>query len=89
MGTICSETGMQQGDPLGPLLRCLVLQKVVSAITVLLTVCVPSYFFHEWNLDNDVIAGPLLAVQKAFTINQNWDHHWASLSSQQNVSCLA
>ena len=34
MGTISSEAGVQQGDPLGPLLFCLVLQKVVSAIAV-------------------------------------------------------
>ena len=33
MGTISSEVGVQQGDPLGPLLFCLVLQKVVSTVT--------------------------------------------------------
>ena len=32
MGTIMSESGVQQGDPLSPLLFCFVLQKVLSAI---------------------------------------------------------
>ena len=32
LGTISSEIGVQQVDPLGPLLFCLVLQQVVSAI---------------------------------------------------------
>eukprot|EP00731_Ephydatia_muelleri_P010053 Em0005g639a len=32
LGTISSEIGVQQGDPLGPLLFCLVLQQVVSSI---------------------------------------------------------
>ena len=30
MGTLRSESGVQQGDPLGPLLFCLVLDKVVT-----------------------------------------------------------
>eukprot|EP00731_Ephydatia_muelleri_P034186 Em0050g4a len=32
MGTLSSETGVQQGDPLGPLFFCLVLQKLVGTI---------------------------------------------------------
>ena len=32
MGTISSETGVQQGDPLGPLFFCLVLHKLVATI---------------------------------------------------------
>ena len=32
LGSITSESGVQQGDPLGPLLFCLVLHQVVCAI---------------------------------------------------------
>ena len=43
MGTISSEAGVQQGDPLGPLLFCLVLQKRRWCLLSLLTVYAPSY----------------------------------------------
>ena len=63
-----SEAGVQQGDPLGQLLFCLVLQKVVSAIAAD-SVC-PELLFHAWYLDDGVVAGPQLAVEKALSIIQ-------------------
>ena len=57
-----------KGTPLGPLLFCLVLQKVVSAIAVD-SVC-SELLFHAWYLDDGVIAGPRLAVEKALSIIQ-------------------
>ena len=68
MGTISSETGVQQGDPLGPFLFCLVLQKVVSAIAADSVCSEP--LFHAWYLDDGAIAGPRLAVEKALSIIQ-------------------
>ena len=38
MGIISSETGVQQGDPLGPMFFCLVLHKLVTAITTIMSV---------------------------------------------------
>eukprot|EP00731_Ephydatia_muelleri_P004035 Em0002g211a len=69
MGTIMSESGVQQGDPLGPLLFCLVLQKVLSAIA-----SDPNCFdllFHAWYINDGVIAGPKQAVVQALSIIQD------------------
>ena len=69
MGTIMSESGVQQGDPLGPLLFCLVLQKVLSAIA-----SDPNCFdllFHAWYIDDGVIAGSKQAVVQALSIIQD------------------
>eukprot|EP00731_Ephydatia_muelleri_P025227 Em0017g310a len=65
MGTLTSECGVQQGDPLGPLLFCLVLNILVKDI------CsdpnCANLSFHSWYLDDGVVAGPSLAVQKVFS----------------------
>ena len=69
MGTIMSESGVQQGDPLGPLLFCLVLQKVLSAIA-----SDPNCFdllFHAWYIDDGVIAGSKQAIVQALSIIQD------------------
>ena len=52
MGTISSEAGVLQGDTLDPLLFCLVLQKVVSAIAA-----DSELLFHAWYLDDGVVVG--------------------------------
>ena len=67
LGIISSETGVQQGDPLGPLLFSLVLHRVVSAIA---SNC-PELLFHMWYLDDGTIAGPKLAVLHALSIVQD------------------
>ena len=66
MGTLTSECGVQQGDPLGPLLFCLVLNILVKHI------CsdpnCANLSFHSWYLDDGVVAGPSLAVQKVLAL---------------------
>ena len=66
MGTLRSESGVQQGDPLGPLLFCLVLHKVVTAIAAD-SIC-SQLSFHSWYMDDGVIAGPKQAALQALSI---------------------
>ena len=66
MGALRSETGVQQGDPLGPLLFCLVLYKVVTAVAAD-SIC-PQLSFHSWYMDDGVIAGAKQAVLQALSI---------------------
>ena len=68
LGTISSESGVQQGDPMGSLLFCLVLQKLVSAIAE--DKACSSLLFHKWYIDDGVIAGPKQAVAHALSIIQ-------------------
>ena len=68
MGTISSEVGVQQGDPLSPMFFCLVLHKIVSAI-VSDENC-SSLLFHAWYQDDGVVAGPKHAVSRALAIIQ-------------------
>ena len=63
MGTLGSEQGIQQEDPLGPLLFSLVLHKLVGSIA-------PDsesseLLFNVWYLDNGTLAGPKAAVNHA------------------------
>ena len=88
MGIITSEMGVQQGDPLGPLLFCLVLQKIISTIGVDLT-C-NSLKFHSWYIDDVVVAGPSQAVKQVISISYiAKDHLWVCVSTHQSVSFLA
>ena len=66
LGSLHSEQGVQQGDPLGPLLFSLVLNKVVSEITAN-SVCA-DLSYHAWYLDDGVLAGPRSAVLQAASI---------------------
>ena len=68
LGTISSEIGVQQGDPLGPLLFCLVLQQIISAIAED-TDC-ESLLFHHWYIDDGVVAGPVAAIARVLAIIQ-------------------
>jgi len=61
---IDSCVGVQQGDPLGPLLFCLVLHTVVSKIHAQ---C-PGLNQHSWFLDDGVLCGPSADVIHAFGI---------------------
>ena len=58
--------GVQQGDPLGPLLFCLVLHKVVTAIAAD-SIC-SQLSLHSWYMDDGVIAGPKQAALQALSI---------------------
>ena len=55
MGTISSETGVQQGDPLGPLFFCLVLHKFVA--TIVSDDEASHLLYHKWYMDDGVVAG--------------------------------
>ena len=66
---IMSEAGVQQGYLLGPLLFCLVLQKVLSAIASD-PICF-DLLFHAWYIDDGVIAGSRQAVVQALSIIQD------------------
>ena len=68
LGSISSETGVQQGDPLGPLLFCLVLQQIISAIAE--DVDCESLLFHHWYIDDGVVAGPVAAIARVLAIIQ-------------------
>ena len=66
MGTLSSETGVQQGDPLGPLFFCLVLQKLVGTTA---TDEVSSHLlYHKWYMDDGAVAGSEKAVARVITI---------------------
>ena len=62
--TISSEAGVQQGDPLGPFLFCLVLQKLVLKISVE----VPNLRLHSWYMDDGSFFGDSRDVLKAWNI---------------------
>ena len=66
MGTLTSECGVQQGDPLGPLLFCPVLNILVKDIGS--DPKCANLSFHSWYLDDGVVAGPSLAVQKVLAL---------------------
>ena len=68
MGIISSETGVQQGDPLGSMFFCLVLHNLVTAIAT--DKECSSLLFHRWYIDDGVVAGPKHAFAKVFSIIQ-------------------
>ncbi|KAL5509010.1 hypothetical protein EMCRGX_G004288 [Ephydatia muelleri] len=70
MGTLRSEQGVQQGDPLGPLLFSLVLHKLVRSIAVD-SEC-SERLFNMWYLDDSTLAGPKDAVKHAIHLIQQF-----------------
>ena len=66
MGQISSQSGVQQGDPLGPLLFSLVLHKIASAVDSD-NECL-NLLFQAWFLDDGVIAGRKSDVQRALSL---------------------
>ena len=63
-GNLRSCVGVQQGDPLGPLLFCLVLRILTARIH---EAC-PGLDLHRWYLDDGVIAGSASDVLRALSI---------------------
>ena len=68
LGQLSSETGVQQGDPLGPLLFSLVLHKLVLSIAQEKD-CL-SLLSNRWYLDDGVLSGHSQAVTRAVTLIQ-------------------
>ena len=68
MGTLGSEQGVQQGDPLGPLLFSLVLHKLVQSITGAAECS--GLTFNCWYLDDGILAGPKSAINHAIHLIQ-------------------
>ena len=69
-GTLGSEQGVQQGDPLGPLLFSLVLHKLVQSIAAD-SEC-SELLFNMWYLDDGTLAGPKDAVKHAIHLIQQF-----------------
>ena len=65
-GVLRSQEGVQQGDPLGPLLFSMVIQQLVDAIRV----ACPNLALNCWYLDDGVIAGKAKDVLKALEVIQ-------------------
>eukprot|EP00731_Ephydatia_muelleri_P032462 Em0024g6a len=65
-GHLTSESGVQQGDPIGPLFFSLVLHKVIAAIDAD-DDCL-CLILQAWYLDDGVLAGPKHAVLRALSI---------------------
>ena len=66
LGQLTSKTGVQQGDPLGPLFFDLVLQKIVSAIDVD-DEC-QDLLYQAWYHDDGILAGTKSALVQALTL---------------------
>ena len=63
-----SELGVQQGDPLGPLLFSFVLNILVKSISKDNTCS--SILFHAWYIDDGVLAGPRQSLCQALNLLQ-------------------
>ena len=87
LGILTSEQGVQQGDPLGPLLYALVLQKVEISISK--DSCCADLLLHRWYLDDGAIAVSVVAVRHVFHILEELGPQLGSTSTIQNVNCLA
>ena len=60
MGTLTSEAGVQQGDPLGPFYFALVLHHLILIIAK--DDSCQDLLFNAWYLDDGVVAGPSSSV---------------------------
>lgn len=61
---LLSSTGVQQGDPLGPLLFSLVLNVLITRIKE----AVPELILNAWYLDDGVLIGQTDAIKKAYDL---------------------
>ena len=73
MGKISSQSGVQQGDPLGPMLFALVLHKLVTSIDAD-DDCL-HLLLEAWYLDDGVLAGERSAVLRALQLIEELGPH--------------
>eukprot|EP00731_Ephydatia_muelleri_P022126 Em0014g717a len=73
MGRVSSQSGVQQGDPLGPMLLALVLHKLVTSIEVD-DDCL-HLILEAWYLDDGVLAGERSAVIRALHLIEELGPH--------------
>ena len=73
MGTISSQSGVQQGDPLGPMLFALVLHKLVSSIEAD-DDCI-NLSFNAWYLDDGILVGERSAAVRALHLIEELGPH--------------
>ena len=69
MGTLTSEAGVQQRDPLGPFYFALVLHHLVLSISK--GESCQDLLFNAWYLDDGVVAGPSTSVQHVVSLLQD------------------
>ena len=72
MGQLTSQSGVQQGDPLGPFLFSLVLHKVAGTIKVD-TEC-NQLLYQAWYLDDGTLAGKKSSIRRSLTLIQELGH---------------
>ena len=68
MGHIFSETGVQQGDPLGPLLFALVLQNIYIINAIDADDDCIHILYQAWYLDDGTLAGMKFAILRALSL---------------------
>ena len=66
LGSLSSKAGVQQGDPLGPLLFSLVLHRIVKMISSRAKCA--NLLLNLWYMDDGIIAGPARDVRKALRL---------------------
>ena len=66
-----SQNKVQQDDPPGPLLFCLVLQQVHVVSAIAEAADCASLLFHKWYIDDGVVAGPIAAIARVLAIIQD------------------
>ena len=70
MGQVSSQSDVQQGDPLGPMLFALVLHKLVTSFNAD-DDCL-QLLLEAWYLDDGVLAGERSAVIRALHLRRSW-----------------